>query len=400
MKRFLCIALAAALGARLSAAFAQDALEPDERTVLEKARQEYAQSDTSEDIPEEPTPPDAAEAPAGPEASETRTARPHSPVVLSFVPGLQTPSGSYDTTLALGYIGSAVGAVDGFQGAGVFCIAERVDGFQGAGVFNMAEAVDGFQGAGVFNMAEAVDGFQGAGVFNIAEAVDGFQAAGVFNVAGTVSGGMLASVFNAADSVDGVMIGLVNVAEHLDGPAIGLVNIIGDGIHELGMQYVPDEDMTYLQYRTGTADLFALYYAGVGSEDWFEDADSLIVGLGFGHRLRMDKRGAGLDLEFCVEQELYPARRAALESASDAEDCSAFIDNLCPYPSLRVSLNVPFFGPFRIFAGLKTDFDVPSWGSYVPDRLRTSSLAGDGWSGEVFGLGFSAWPKLFFGVSL
>jgi hypothetical protein len=422
MKRFVCIALVAALGARLPSVFAQGFSEPDEQSVLEKAREKYAKGEESKEIQEAPPSAETQGTPQEPETPELQAnpqdaaKRPYFPMVLSFVPGIQNPFGFYDTSLALGAIGSAVGTVKGFQGAGVFSIAEEVDGFQVAGVFNIAGKVEGFQGSGVFNIAERVRGSQAAGVFNMsnemegtlqvagvfnmAEKAKGSLVAGVFNAADTVSGSMIAGVFNVADSVHGAMIGLVNVADHLDGPAIGLVNLIGNGIHELGIQYVPSEDMTYLQYRSGTAGVFALYYAGVGSEDWFKDGDSLIVGVGLGHRFLMDEKGAGLDLEFSAEQELYPERREALAAAADAEDSRAFFDQFCPYPSIRVSLNVPLFSSLRVFLGLETDFDVPSWGAYVPDRLRKSSITGEGWTDEIFGLGFTAWPKLFFGVSI
>lgn len=417
MKRLLCIVLAAAFCAQPCLVFAQDASEPNEQSVLEKARDKYARSREAEEAPVESGESGDSSSGSG-EATpvaekDAGEKRPYTPVVLAFVPGLQNPLGIYDVSIAVGVVGSAVGSVQGLQGSGVFNIAEGtlngiqgagvfnmardVDGFQGAGVFNLARNVDGFQGSGVFNMARDVDGFQGSGVFNLARNVDGFQISGCFNIADEVDGGMIAPVFNVADSVDGVMVGLVNVADHVDGISFGLINLIGDGVNEVGVQYVPAEDMAYVQYRSGTKALYAVYYGGVGSEDWFKNADSLIVGAGLGHRIPLN--GGGLDFEFCAEQELYPERLAALSAAADAGDSEAFSDQLRPYPSMRASVHVPLFGCLKVFLGMEADFDVPEWNCRVPDRARVSSFGSEGWGGELFGLGFTAWPKLFVGVS-
>ncbi|NLJ47753.1 MAG: hypothetical protein GX430_14480 [Treponema sp.] len=386
MKRIVLVLTAAAFCARLPGLYAQGFSEPDEQSVLQKARDKYGRA-------EEPSAP--SNAPDRSNAEESGL--PYSPFVLSFVPGIQFPPfGLYDTSAAFGWIGSGVGNVEGIQASGVFNLSRNVEGFQGAGVFNISRDVEGFQGAGVFNIARDVDGFQGAGVFNIARKVEGFQAAGTFNIADTVDGGMISGVFNAAKRVSGPMIGLVNVADRLDGVALGLVNIIGNGVNEIGLSYIPSEDMTYLSYRTGTASLYAVYYGGLGSEDWFMDADSLIAGLGLGHRIRVGE--GGLDVEVSAEQELYADRRAALSAAAEAEDERAFWNLLRPYPSVRAALNIPVLG-IKAVLGIEADFDVPSWGSYVPDRLKTSSFSPGGWSGELWGLEFTAWPKVYFGLS-
>lgn len=386
MKRYVLVLIAAALCARLPGAFAQDFTEPDEQSVLQKARDKYGKGAESSS---------QTEAPGKPEAEESGL--PYSPFVFSFVPGIQFPPFAlYDTSAALGWIGSGVGNVQGIQVSGVFNLARNVEGFQGSSVFNIARDVEGFQGSGVFNIARDVEGFQGAGVFNIARKVDGFQVSGTFNIADTVDGGMIAGVFNAADRVSGSMIGLVNIADHLDGVALGLVNIIGNGVNEIGLAYVPSEDMTYLAYRTGTASLYAVYYGGVGSEDWFVDADSLIVGLGLGHRIRIGE--GSLDFEVSAEQELYADRRAALEAAADAKDERAFWDLIRPYPSVRAALNIPVLG-VKAVLGMEVDFDAPAWASYVPERLKTTSFRSGGWSGDLWGLEFTAWPKVYLGLS-
>ena len=386
MKRIVFFLAAAALFARLPGAYAQDLSEPDEGSVLQKARDQYGRGTDS---------PEPSEIPEDPSLEDS--GRPYTPFVVSFVPGIQFPAfGLYDTSAAFGWIGSGVGDVEGIQASGVFNLARDVEGFQGSGVFNIARDVEGFQGSGVFNIARDVEGFQGAGVFNIARKVEGFQMSGTFNIADTVDGGMVAGVFNAADRVSGSMIGLVNVADHLDGVALGLINIIGNGVNEIGLAYVPAEDMTYLSYRTGTASLYAVYYGGVGAEDWFVDSDSLIVGIGFGHRIRIGE--GSLDFEVSAEQELYPDRRAALTAAAEAEDEEAFWALIRPYPAVRAALNIPVLG-FKAVLGIEADFDVSAWGSYVPDRLRASSFRTGGWSGDAWGLEFTAWPKVYLGLS-
>ncbi len=213
--------------------------------------------------------------PSASEQERTGPRHPYFPFVISFVPGISFPFGTYDTTFSAAPIGALTGSVNGAQAAGVFnitdgtmhglqgagvfnIVGEAQRGFQGAGVFNIVgKHAQGFQGAGVFNIAGDLRGAQSAGVFNIAGNINGIQMAGLFNIAGNVSGVQMAGIVNIADEASGAMIGLVNVADELDGVAIGLVNIIGNGIHDLSVDYQLDSRMTYATYRSGTPFLYA-----------------------------------------------------------------------------------------------------------------------------------------------
>ena len=443
MKRFFVVA--AAMCAMCGFASAQDT-DATEDYVLQKAREEFAASTDSADqdaAVEQTTVVD------GPKATVTKTVttdgdsqstvitiqinkdKPsetvgeaedgddglrYTPFLVGFVPGISMPFGFYDTSLSLAAIGAVTGDVYGFQGAGVFNIADDVGmvqgagvfniadsltGFQGAGVFNITGQANGFQGAGVFNIADQSNGFQGAGVFNIADQAHGVQAAGVFNIADEMHGVQMAGVVNVADKASGVMIGLVNIADELDGVAIGLVNIIGNGIHDLSVDYQFSSGMAYATYRSGTPFVYAAFSAGQPAAEFMRTPVGLSTGVALGHRFRILFLTA--DVELGVETPVDAADIAlALRSLPDAdpsrpETLLPLASAFSPFGSLRASFgfgNRKGFGPY---AGIKADF-APSASGAVPAAMRSAFGSAEPYVANVFGVDLNIWPKWFVGI--
>lgn len=443
MKR--SIALLAALCVACGIAAAQEtALDPDEAYVLEKARQKLSQPSgssgpaTSPGVESTPSAPQAepqsmessgtssaSSAPSAPPqaASQSITVfqsdstvvrieiqkegrvrqepegRPYFPFVLSFVPGLSFPPGTYDTSLAYGAIGSAVGSVYGVQGAGVFSIAEdQVAGVQGSGVFGTASRVLGVQGSGVFSIADSVEGAQASGVFNIADRVEGAQVAGVFNIAGRMDGFQAAGVFNVADKASGAMIGLVNIADELDGVAIGLVNIIGNGINDIGVDYQFASGNAYATLRSGTPFLYATLYAGIPATDLGTTAERMTFGGGIGHRFKV--LFMSLDAELGTETIIDPAAVSALSTYLVTGDYHPLM-SLNPadrtFGSLRLSLGFGERRGFGPYVGVKTDFALAG-SSAIPERLRSSFGSTAPYALSLFGYALEFWPKWFVGI--
>jgi hypothetical protein len=439
MKRFCVILSATIICMALSTAFvaAQGYGEPSEQSVLEAARTKYlaeqaeaaaieaeAAAEEAQRVAEAAA--EAAEAAA--EAAERSAEQEYdqddtdeewsegsmgfSPFVLAFVPGLSFPFGTYDAAFSAGAIGVLTRDVYGFQGAGVFGLARNVNGFQGGGVFCIAEgSVNGFQGSGVFNIAEGgVNGvqtagvfniaegesaspFQAAGVFNIAESISGAQFAGVFNIADSVDGAQFAGVVNVAGSVDGAQVGLVNIADRVDGIQLGLVNIARDpGLSSQGLYYEPDSDYASAAFQAGSRGMYTLFTAGLPYSEWTSTARGLVLSLGVGTRVRLG--GFYLDIDASAASfagpEL-PAIGAAIESGEPMADATGLI----PYPSLRAMIGLPILGRFHLVAGFKADVDLDD-APRVPEALKR----GTDYSSRLFGVGYRAWIKPFFGVKL
>ncbi|HPE90117.1 MAG TPA: hypothetical protein P5298_06940 [Spirochaetia bacterium] len=431
MKRILIAA--AALCAICGLASAQDAESADDY-VLQKAREEYAASngaDSAEDQAEDQDA--AAEQPAaadGPQATVTKTVttnggatstvitiqitknqpsndgdddgnRRYTPFVLGFVPGISLPFGIYDTSLSLASIGALTGDVYGFQGSGVFNIAEDVGVVQAAGVFNIADRVAGVQAAGVFNIADRATGVQSAGVFNIADRANGVQAAGLFNVADEMRGVQVAGVVNVADRASGVMVGLVNIADELDGVAIGLVNIIGNGIHDLSFDYQFSSGMAYATYRSGTPFAYAAFSAGQPAAEFMRTPVGLSAGFALGHRFRILFLTA--DVELGAETPIDPADIGmalnALSSAdpSRPETLLPLASAFSPFGSLRASFGFGKRKGFGLYAGIKTDF-APTYSDAVPAALRSAFGSAEPYVVPIFGVDLCVWPKWFVGL--
>jgi len=427
MKRIVFFLLAVALCAT-SGVWAQSSDEPTEDYVLQQARDSYADQSAPATAGTQDRTTTTFNTPGGSVTIITtknqkvpadRTDRPYAPIVLSFVPGVSLPWGMYDTSFAFGYIGSLVGDVHGAQVSGVFNIAAGdINGLQGAGVFNLAEGsvnglqgsgvfnisggdVNGAQAAGVFNIADGEVSFlQGAGVFNIAGAVNGVQSAGVFNIADSVNGVQAAGLFNIAGQAKGAMIGLVNVADKLDGVAIGLVNIIGNGIHDLSIDYQYNTNTVYTTYRSGTPFLYASFFAGQAVDEVFSSSETLTVGTGIGHRFRALFLTA--DVELCAELPVDEGSLAAVKELSSKDTAPASWDEftyaLPPiFGSVRASFGFGRRKGFGGYFGIKTDFEVYG-ANTVPERLRSSFGKEDSYRWQAFGTDFEFWPKVFIGL--
>ncbi|MFA6508735.1 MAG: hypothetical protein WCT14_21730 [Treponemataceae bacterium] len=417
MKRLVFLVLIASV-------FAQSAAWADDDYVLEQARKRANSSRRQSGA-------EAGKGAAASEAADTDAAvidLPYTPILLAFTPGLSIPFGMYDTSVALGIIGSMTGnitgaqlssvfnitmgkvagaqgagvfnivdqGVSGAQGAGVFNITGGTVGYaQGAGVFNIAGDVNGAQGAGVFNISKAVRGLQSAGVFNIAESISGVQAAGVFNIATSMDGVMVAGLFNVVGHGRGVMIGVVNIADKLDGVALGLVNIIGNGVHDFSLDYQFETRTAYLGYRTGTNAVYASFYGGLPVADIPNKIDNLTVGVGIGHRQTLAP--LSLDIELCAETPVNSAtfERWNASSSFNTVGCAMNLAALPFFGSFRATFGLGGKGGFGAYVGLKADFEWRGAG-LVPSHLRTGSAG----ALDVFGASFDYWPKFFVGVRL
>ncbi len=396
---------------------AQDSAgDADEDYVLQKAREKYANSTYNTAAEEGDGEAESASIEIGGSVGTAKRYRYH-PLVISFVPGVSYPFGTWSTSLSAAPIGAITGSVHGAQGAGVFNLADGdVSGIQAAGVFNMtageargvqtagvfnmvAGEARGVQTAGVFNMAAGeVRGVQAAGVFNMAGRVDGVQAAGVFNVAGSVQGIQVAGVLNVAEEVNGSMVGVINIAETLDGVAIGLVNIIGNGIHELGVDYQFDSGMAYAGYRSGTPFLYLVAYTGMTLGDIGSTPDGASFGAGLGHRFQSRRMTA--DIEFCAETPFDTEALVSLGQAIRDEDPSAFTELATwnsTFASIRATLAFGRRRGFGPYIGIKAD--IESAGSArVPSVLRSSFGTGESYSLPLFDFDLVLWPKLLLGI--
>jgi len=458
MRIFIVLLVAACISG--GSVWAQDSgTDSSEDYVLQKAREEYAgNSDKGDDMTEfVETAPDEQAAPAGSAATSDNTAQadqtqskagisvtttdnsvtivisgnrdddgeldgsgsrnhPYFPFVYSFVPGVSIPFGIWDTSLSVAPIGAITGSVHGLQGAGIFNIADGdVQGLQGAGIFNIVEGdfrgvhgaglfnivhgnARGVQGAGLFNISDSANAVQGAGLFNIADNINGVQASGLFNIADSMRGVQAAGLFNIAGDASGVMIGVVNVAENLDGLALGLVNIIGNGIHDISVDYQFDSGMTYATYRSGTPFLYAAFYAGQPFDNLVKTADNITFGAGLGHRFKFLFLTA--DVDVCMETPLDMATIYALGQAIQNEDPDPIMQ-LESWKSSFASIRATFgfgdrkgFGPY---IGIKTDIDIAGLGA-VPEIFRSSFGSTTASTVTLFGNKWEIWPKLFLGV--
>jgi len=353
------------------AAFAQNsAPEPSEQSALDAARSTYWSSQASAQAQTDNPQPESPASSGGTEQEK----RPHSPVVLAFVPGLQLPFGSCDTSFCAAYIGA---------------MTEDVDGFAAAGVFDMARDLHGFQASGVFNLSRAVQGFQAAGVFNMATSISGFQAAGLFNSADELSGTQIAGLFNVAKNVHGVQIGVVNVADHIDGVQIGLLNFARNGVGGLTAIYEPATNYVFTYWQTGTPYLYTLVGAGAPRNDWFARSDRAVFSLGFGSR--MESHGAYLDIDVSAEEPVGPLVAEGLRSGFG----SPTNPWLTPYPSARLSIGIPVAGRVHLVGGVKIDVDL-LYSPGLPAELKS----GRPYSDACFGVPFDAYATWFFGLRI
>jgi hypothetical protein len=263
--------------------------------------------------------------------------------------------------------------------------------------------VKGFQGAGVFNIADDVVGFQGAGVLNVAEEVRGGQASGVINVAGTVHG---------------TQIGLINIADDLYGIPIGLVNFTKNGIRDLGFWH-DEADNLFGFWANGTNNFYTLVFAGEDRAGIGEDWETFCAGLGLGYRQELGP----LNLDIDVSAKAFfgnswrnmlrdiqaggPKLQAWIGEWMPAED-GTDADGYHPwygcgadwpygpvsfFPMARVSLGVPIFDFLEVFGGMS--FDIGIDGTYpVPGILRDVKV----YSYDIYGMPVDIYPHFFWGV--
>lgn len=252
----------------------------------------------------------------GPEEAEPEDET-HTPVSVSFCPGVAVPSPMADrVNVALGvfmadnkhidgvqassFMGTMSGDLRGVQASGFMnTTAGEVQGVQAAGFMNSANdngLFKGVQAAGFLNnisgsiqgvqagyflnetkhdlkgaqIAGFINdtkgdgtGFQGAGFLNnIGGDFTGAQVAGFLNVAhGKTTGVQIASFLNVANDISGAQIGFINIAKSNDGVPIGILNFIKDGIMTTSLSVDSNENW-YWQYQGGTNKFFTTLMFG------------------------------------------------------------------------------------------------------------------------------------------
>jgi hypothetical protein len=212
-----------------------------------------------------------------------------------------------------------------------------------------------------------------------------------------MSGVQAAGIINIADKADGVMIGLVNVADELDGVAIGLVNIIGNGIHDVSIDYQPRSGVAYATYRSGTPYLYASFFAGQPTSEFTKSPEGLTAGAALGHRFKFLFITA--DVELGIEAPIDPAAIHELESAIDSDVCLGpdFDPWMEPFGTLRASFGFGKRKGFGPYIGIKADFE-PKGAGAVPASMRSAFGSAEPYTVSLFDTDIDIWPKWFLGV--
>jgi len=224
----------------------------------------------------------------------------------------------------------------------------------------------------------------------------------VFNIADEAHGVQIAGVVNVADKASGAMIGLVNIADELDGVAIGLVNIIGNGIHDISMDYQFDSSMTYATYRSGTPFLYAAFTAGQPASG-FLSANGLTLGGAIGHRFKILFLTADVEIgsEMPVDPEslqfVYNTLNTARYDDFGTREFQSVLESFKSFGTLRASFgfgNRKGFGPY---IGIKADFAL-SGSDAVPASMRSSFGTAVPYTVPIFDMNIDIWPKWFLGI--
>jgi len=399
----------------------KNALAEDRKARKNALAAEAAQADEAAQTDE------AANADDDQAAATEKKEAPFSPFVFSVLPGISVPFGTYRTNLSLAAIGGITAGVEGIaasgvfdidsgdllgvqtagifsvvdgdalavQGSGIFSIVSGdMKGLQLAGIFNVTgKDLMGVQGAGIFNMARDVTGVQAAGIFNTARQVKGVQAAGIFNVANDVTGVQAAGIVNVAATVKGTQIGLINISKDMYGIPIGLFSFTLNGIRDVGA-WQDSSDTIYSYWANGTNNFYTIMYAGESRKDWFVGTDSMAVGVGLGARLI--EKSLQLDIDLSAKSYYGPrfaqqltALRTALSTGVPPVGCVP-----SPvFPSLRLSLGLPIYKRFAIFAGASADIGIAGV-CEVPEEIRSAHSV----SFPAFGTRIDLSPQLYWGL--
>lgn len=310
------------------------------------------------------------------------------------IPGRYTGPG--DAILSIGLIGAINNRIDLLQISNVFNIASTVSGLQAAGVFNIAgRSLDGIQLAGVFNISGSTrTPLQAAGVFNIAGDLTGAQAAGVLNIAKDLKGIQTSGVVNIARNVRGLQIGVVNIADTVEGLQIGLLNFSSNGISELGTSHTSADNYTHLWHKTGRNGLYLVYGASAPTRLWnpVTDPSTITVNAGLGARIG-SSRSLHLDADLRAEQLLGPDHDRFLNALHHRNGLTP-ADVLRPWPTANLALGLPL-GPVTLVGGAKVDLNLAS-APWLPEPLRRGSTH----TGRILGTDYTAYTKLYLGISL
>jgi hypothetical protein len=370
----------------------------------------------------------------GEETAAREAEAPYSPFVISLLPGISVPFGTYKTNMSIAAIGGITAEVKGIAASGIFdiisgdllglqtagiftvvggdamaiqssgifgIVSGTMTGIQAAGIFNVAGGdVRGFQTAGIFNMGRDLTGVQAAGIFNTARQVKGFQVAGIGNVANDVSGAQVAGIINIAGEVRGTQIGLVNISKEMYGLPIGLFNFTLNGIRDIGF-WQDSSNSVYAFWANGTNNFYTILYAGEALDDWFRNTDTIAAGGGVG--VRLIEKPLRLDLDLSAKHYYGPrfAQNLALAkppvtntkgAVAEADFERAWTPSPV-FPSVRLSLGLPLFSKLEAFCGASADLGIDGLCA-VPEEIASDRS----FSFRVFGTNVNVSPQLYWGL--
>jgi hypothetical protein len=368
------------------------------------------------------------------EETVEKTEAPYSPFVISLLPGISIPFGTYKTNMAIAAIGGITAEVKGIAASGIFdiisgdllglqtagiftvvggdamaiqssgifgIVSGTMTGIQAAGICNVAGGdVKGLQTAGIFNMGRDLTGVQAAGIFNTARQVKGVQVAGIGNIANDVTGAQVAGIINIASEVKGTQIGLINISKEMYGLPIGLFNFTLNGIRDIGF-WQDSSNSVYAFWSNGTNNFYTILYAGESLDDWFRNTDTIAAGGGAG--VRLIEKPLRLDLDLSAKHYYGPRFAQNLALAKEpvattkgavAEASSERAWTPSPvFPSLRLSLGLPLFSKFEVFCGASADMGIEGLCA-IPEEIASDRS----FHFQAFGSRIDVSPQLYWGL--
>lgn len=190
-------------------------------------------------------------------------------------------------------------AVEGVQTSWISNFTKDLKGIQAGGILNQSGNVRGMQTSWIMNAADNVEGIQMAGIYNVADSLTGLQSSWIVNEAETVKGVQASAIYNQSNRIDGLQIGLVNRTKSLSGVQIGLINkadtvykgvsiglfnfISKDRFRELELT-ATSFGSVLLNYRIGTPRFHCVIGAGTNYD---MDANNVELRFGIGNQTRL-----------------------------------------------------------------------------------------------------------------
>ena len=391
-------ALSGASGASASRVYGYDAssLDAEERSVLDRARQNAARSSKSRqtsDVYDDYD--DYYDYGDNGYVGTTSNEEPveYDPIAFAVLPGIYVPYEYDNVNLGIGTLYINNQRVRGFQVSGfIGSIKQELTGIQVSGFMNkLGGAGSGVMVAGALNLTKGnYKGVQyaGFGNFNTGN-MRGSQISGFMNrVSGDLTGMQISGFLNIAGNVQGSQIGIVNIAESCTGASIGLFNYVKNGINSFSVYF--ENDQIGLQYQGGTKAFFTTFLANVN--DFGDKYEYAVLGYGLGTKfgggfINFDFELLGkyvFDWSYLESQykdrvttpNLSEEEKIALREEAAENFWKRF------YPSVRLTANMRFGSHFGIFASVGADLRVSGWNDnafdYWDDEMAHVDFPVDG----------------------